>query len=73
MMSKEGIHYQIDFDGIDTDRFDFSANSNGIVDHTGQPSMRQNQLQIIQFQMIHLLGIVVVILFMIHKVMILVH
>ena len=37
MMSKEGIHYQIDFDGIDTNRFDFSANSNGIVDHTGQP------------------------------------
>ncbi len=38
MMSKEGIQYQIDFDGVDPYGFDFSATSTGIVDHTGQPT-----------------------------------
>ena len=38
MMSKEGIQYQLDFDGVDPYGFDLSANSTGIVDHTGQPT-----------------------------------
>jgi len=38
MMSKEGIRYQMDFDEIDPYGFDFSANSTGIVNHTGQPT-----------------------------------
>lgn len=38
MMSKEGIQYQMDFNDADPYGFDFSANSTGIVDHTGQPT-----------------------------------
>ena len=38
MMSKEGVQYQMDFEGVDPYGFDFSANSSGIVDHLGQPT-----------------------------------
>jgi gliding motility-associated-like protein len=38
MMSKEGVQYQMDFDGVDPYGFNFSANSLGIVDHLGQPT-----------------------------------
>jgi gliding motility-associated-like protein len=38
MMSREGVQYQMDFNGIDPYGFDLSANSFGIVDDLGQPT-----------------------------------